>query len=113
VFSGNGLEKCSLFVTIDPDDAHKLDTALPNREEARIQYKTGEAQEVGYQSSKSARLNLVGDDWSRYMYGTALDWKHLNYPDEVAMRLVDVADKEVEDKGKWINQMKFGEEWNM
>jgi hypothetical protein len=47
------------------------------------------------------------------MYGTALDWKHLNYPDEVAMRLVDVADKEVEDKGKWINLLKFCEEWNM
>jgi hypothetical protein len=33
------------------------------------------------------------------MYEKALDWKHMNHPDEA--------------EGKWISLLKFGEEWNM
>lgn len=47
------------------------------------------------------------------MYEKALDWKHMNHPDEVAKMLVDASDQGVEAKGKWISLLKFGEEWNM
>jgi len=79
----------------------------------RVQCKTGEAQKVGNQPSKSTWLNKVDNDWSRFLYEKALDWKHMNYPDEVAKMLVDDSDQCVEAKGKWINLLKFGEEWNM
>jgi hypothetical protein len=47
------------------------------------------------------------------MYETALDWKLKKYPEEMEELLVDASNQSVEAKGKWINLLKFGEEWNM
>jgi hypothetical protein len=107
------LEECSFTTDLNPENDYKLETPLSCGEETGVRLKTGKAQKVSNQPSKSAWLNQVDGECNRFMYETALDWKLKKYPEEMEELLVDASNQSVEAKGKWINLLKFGEEWNM
>jgi hypothetical protein len=113
LFSGNCLEKCEFPTALNSGHAHELDFAVSNRKEARVYCEAGKAQTVGNQPPKIAWLNQFNDDWSRFMYKSALDWKQNDYPDEVTNLLVDASDQGSVANGKWLSFLQFGEAWNM